>query len=164
MGVSQMREAEQPQGDVTRRGLLSLPEFVLRRIEPEPMSGCWLWVGASGEGYGLVRLSNPRRQQGAHRYVYEQLVGPITQPLLDHVCRVRCCVNPAHLRPVTAAENIMARGSLALAKMYADRECCDRCGGQLDPLPGRGRQCYACARARWREAGRRRRARLAGAQ
>ena len=44
--------------------------------------------------------------RGAHRVVYEFLVGPIQKGLqLDHLCRVRACVNPAHLEPVTAKEN-----------------------------------------------------------
>lgn len=51
----------------------------------------------------------------AHRVVYEALVGPIPDGLqLDHVCRNRACVNPAHLEPVTALEN--TRRS-ALAKL-----------------------------------------------
>lgn len=42
----------------------------------------------------------------AHRVVYESLVGPIPAGLeLDHTCRVRRCVNPDHLEPVTHAEN-----------------------------------------------------------
>ncbi|MDQ1426633.1 MAG: hypothetical protein QOK39_109 [Acidimicrobiaceae bacterium] len=41
-----------------------------------------------------------------HRWSYEQLVGPIPDGLvLDHLCRVTACVNPAHLEPVTLAEN-----------------------------------------------------------
>jgi hypothetical protein len=41
-----------------------------------------------------------------HRAVYAALVGPIPQGLhLDHLCRVRNCVNPAHLEPVTNREN-----------------------------------------------------------
>lgn len=63
---------------------------------------CWLWEGAqthNGYGNGGGKM--------AHRAVYEDLVGPIPEGLtLDHLCRVRLCVNPAHLEPVTIGENI----------------------------------------------------------
>jgi hypothetical protein len=36
------------------------------------------------------------------------IFGPIPDGLqLDHLCRVRCCVNPNHLEPVTAKENTL---------------------------------------------------------
>lgn len=76
-------------------------------------SGCWLWRRAvSSQGYG--RLVVDGKGVGAHRFFYELCVGPIPDGLhVDHLCRVRLCVNPAHLEPVTAAENNRraARGS-----------------------------------------------------
>lgn len=43
----------------------------------------------------------------AHRFSYERAVGPIPAGLqIDHLCRVRACVNPAHLEPVTCGENV----------------------------------------------------------
>ncbi len=64
---------------------------------------CWVWDrGLDGYGYGRMR---GRR---AHRVSYELHVGPIPEGLdLDHLCRVRNCVNPAHLEPVTRAENVL---------------------------------------------------------
>lgn len=66
---------------------------------------CWLWRGKlNDKGYG--RTSFKGRSTGAHRKAYELLVGPIPEGLtLDHICRIRHCVNPDHLEPVTQAEN-----------------------------------------------------------
>lgn len=73
--------------------------------------GCWLWTGALGSGgYAVFSISH-RNQVYAHRYSYEQALGPIPtdRPYLDHVfewgCLNRHCVRPSHLEPVTQAEN-----------------------------------------------------------
>jgi hypothetical protein len=75
--------------------------------------GCWNWTGAlSRNGYGRF---GPQAglTVGAHRFAYELLVGPIPEGLdLDHLCRNRRCVNPAHLEPVGRSENL-ARGATA---------------------------------------------------
>lgn len=85
---------------------------VLMRIDklgPLPMhrpelGPCWLWTGSTNtKGYGRIRIG--KKVVAVHRYVYEQLVGQIVKPQLDHVCRVRACCNPNHLEPVTNAEN-----------------------------------------------------------
>lgn len=70
-------------------------------IHVEPNSGCWLWLGAdNGCGYGKFR------GRYAHRISFELAKGNIPARMhLDHKCRVRCCVNPDHLEPVTNAEN-----------------------------------------------------------
>jgi hypothetical protein len=71
-----------------------------------PPDACWLWLGRPDTtGYGRFRLDNGIATT-AHRAVYEAHVGPIPSNLtLDHLCRVRLCVNPAHLEPVTQAVN-----------------------------------------------------------
>lgn len=74
--------------------------------------GCWLWQGArtsAGTGYGT--FWDGTRTVLAHRFAYEQLVGPIQDGLeLDHVrargCATSMCVNPSHLEPVTHQENV----------------------------------------------------------
>jgi hypothetical protein len=49
-----------------------------------------------------------------HRYAYERMVGPIPIGLvIDHLCGVTSCVNPAHLEPVTQQENVLRSGSLS---------------------------------------------------
>ncbi|WP_461634535.1 HNH endonuclease signature motif containing protein [Glutamicibacter soli] len=67
---------------------------------------CWLWTASTKEnGYGQFNSSN--RNWNAHRLVYELLVGPIQEGMeLDHLCRVRHCVNPQHLEPVTRKVNV----------------------------------------------------------
>lgn len=69
---------------------------------------CWLWIGAlDRDGYGGAFRVNRETRTGPHRFSYELLVGSIPDGLvIDHLCRVRHCVNPAHLEPVTNAENI----------------------------------------------------------
>lgn len=69
--------------------------------------GCWLWTASqNGKGYGIFQPTTTV-SIGAHRFAYEIFVGPIPKGLyLDHLCRVRNCVNPAHLEPVTNRENL----------------------------------------------------------
>jgi hypothetical protein len=68
-------------------------------------NGCWIWqLQRSPNGYGRTQRNG--KVTTAHRASYERLVGPIPEGLhLDHLCRVRLCVNPAHLEPVTPLEN-----------------------------------------------------------
>lgn len=66
---------------------------------------CWLWTAYSLEDYGRFMLVRGRSQM-AHRISYETSIGPVPEGLvLDHLCRVRRCVRPSHLEPVTNAEN-----------------------------------------------------------
>lgn len=69
-------------------------------------SGCWEFQLAPGKlGYGTITIDGTTRS--AHRLSYTLHVGPIPAGLqLDHLCRSRICVNPAHLEPVTPKENI----------------------------------------------------------
>lgn len=84
----------------------SLRELDRSKIHVNSATGCWEWTAAvSSDGYGQAKRAG--RVQRAHRYIYEILVGPLGSGLqLDHLCRVRHCVNPAHLDPVAPLENI----------------------------------------------------------
>ncbi len=76
---------------------------LLRTVEGP--GGCWIWQGATDSGYARANIG--RRNYRVHRLLYEAIVGPVPAGLhLDHLCRVRSCVNPDHLEPVTAQENI----------------------------------------------------------
>jgi hypothetical protein len=85
---------------------------VTRTAPNRPTLGpCWLWTASlDDKGYGQFyvgsRIDGSSRNVGAHRYAYEQEYGPIPPGLeLDHLCRVRACVRPSHLEPVTSQEN-----------------------------------------------------------
>lgn len=69
-------------------------------------NGCWVWLlFKNPKGYGTISRKGVKNLL-AHRYVYEQLVGPIPDGLvIDHLCCNPACVNPSHLEPVTAKEN-----------------------------------------------------------
>lgn len=84
-----------------------LQERLDHLVIPEPNSGCHLFTGAlSTAGYGQIGVN--RRVLYAHRVAYELYVGPIPDGMvIDHLCRVRCCVNPAHLEVVSHRENIL---------------------------------------------------------
>jgi hypothetical protein len=73
--------------------------------------GCWIWTAAvDRHGYGRVSIGG-KKGRLAYRYVYELIVGPVESGReLDHLCRQRACINPAHLEPVSHQENV-ARGS-----------------------------------------------------
>lgn len=117
-----------------------------------PCGGCWEWTGATGRGYGRFRVGgrNGGRQVPAHRWLYEQMVCPVPDDLeLDHLCRNRNCVNPAHLEPVTGSENLrrsplVGRWRRALAQSCAEggeqstseteRRTLDGGGGSVDAV------------------------------
>ena len=85
-----------------------LSTYYVDRIVPDGID-CWIWSGSrTREGYGHVNVGGTTTT--AHRAVYERLVGPVPAGLeLDHLCRVRACVNPDHVEPVTHLENVRRR-------------------------------------------------------
>lgn len=120
-------------------------------VSPEPMSGCWLWLG--GGDYSSFWADGHLTHVG-HRVSYEHFVGLIPPGLtLDHKCRVHCCVNPAHLEPVTNHVNIL-RG-IAPAALNARKTACPN--GHPYEVNSRGwricRQCHGIrTRANWKRA------------
>lgn len=99
-----------------------LMDRLVQKIDVLAPDGCWQWISTvNSEGYGQIRISG--KQRGAHRVVYEELVGPIPEGLqLDHLCRNRSCVNPDHLEPVTHREN-WRRGDHPAAIVQRNQAC-----------------------------------------
>lgn len=85
--------------------------------------GCWEWAAAKGPyGYGYFSIGNGRAIH-AHRVSYELAYGPIPAGLhIDHLCRNKGCVNPAHLEAVTQKENTL-RG-IGLSAQNAKKTHC----------------------------------------
>ena len=101
---------------------MNIMDRFYKKIIPVPESGCWLWMGATNQlGYGSFFVAG--RVLKAHRFSYETFVGPLVEGLcIDHLCRVRCCVNPSHLELVTNRVNAL-RGSGWAAFLAAKTHC-----------------------------------------
>ncbi len=100
-------------GDPLEDGITPLPIRFWSKVDqhgPEVKPGlgpCWLWTGyINPNGYGDFFLWTGKHSL-AHTVSFE-LSGKVVPPglELDHVCRVRACVNPSHLEPVTHHENV----------------------------------------------------------
>ena len=110
---------------------------------------CWLWTGTITNTYGYLWIIGKRTSVPAHRIAYEILIGPIPSGLqIDHLCRNRICVNPAHLEVVTRRENIL-RG-IGPTAIHARSTHCPR-GHEYDYIQPRYgfRRCRKCMNA-WR--------------
>ena len=139
----------------------ALAQRLAAGTEPEPNSGCWLWLGSdNGHGYGLMAGGRRGQQFYVHRLAYELTNGSIPEGKeIDHLCRVRRCVNPAHLEIVDHRTNIL-RGQTWGAANHQKTHCPQ--GHPYDlakPIKGQARW-RGCLRCR-ADAEQRRRARLA---
>lgn len=125
---------------------------IFDRSMPMPESGCWIWQGSvAPNGYGKVG-----KGYLVHRVAYEAAVGPIPAGLdIDHLCRVRCCCNPAHLEPVTRRENMLRspiRPRFGVRKSHCPQGHAYE-GANVYFRKDGGRDCMACRRMRnggWR--------------
>ncbi len=120
---------------------------------------CWTWSAGLMKGYGSYRTGSRAlgtlRNSYAHRWSYELLVGPIPAGLqLDHLCRVKTCVRPSHLEPVTQRVNLL-RGFTIVARCAGATHCpqgheyTDANTKWEYPRERRGkRKCATCCRAR----------------
>lgn len=131
------------------------------RITPEPNSGCWLWMGyVNKKGYGWVHRA-PFGVIPTHRAFWIRKNGPIpTGLVIDHMCRVRSCCNPDHLRAVTRRVNALENSESLQAKNAA-KECCPKCSTAYSVKKNGKRFCRPCVKAnhriympKWRAANR----------
>lgn len=118
--------------------------------ERPDLGPCWLWVGAvNNTGYGT--FWDGERTVVAHVFAYEWELGPIPEGLEpDHLCRVRHCVRPSHLDPVTHGENV--RRGMAGAKNREKTHC--KWGHPFDAentyvAPGGTKRACRVCRADW---------------
>lgn len=123
---------------------------------------CWLWQGTTLKG-GYGHFRDGLKLILAHRWSYTSIKGPIPYGLqLDHLCRVRNCVNPDHLEPVSSKEN-SRRGNLSTSRKES-RNSKTHCinGHKFTPENSvyhkKYRRCKICVTIQNRENGKRFRA------
>lgn len=110
------------------------------------LTACWIWGGVpTWDGYGRFGKGDDR----AHRRAYELAIGPIPAGLvIDHLCEVRMCVNPAHLKATTQRENVL-RSVRTMPNINAAKTHCpeghEYTAENTYRRPGKtGRECRTC--------------------
>lgn len=123
--------------------------FWSKVAEPDA-NGCRRWLGAHGTGgYALFWLNG--QNWYAHRLGYSLIKGEIPEGFqVDHLCRVRDCVEADHLEPVLPRENALRSTSPAARNAFATH-CVH--GHAFDEentrvTPEGWRVCRACVRRR----------------
>lgn len=123
----------------------SLEELFWSRVKKT--RGCWEWVGnKDSEGYGRL-LHRKTRNWKAHRlslYIHKFVLD--VECVVDHICRNRGCVNPAHLRQVAPSINSIENSRSASA-LNKQKTHCPK-GHPLDGKSGPYRYCKTCDQLR----------------
>lgn len=124
-----------------------LERFMEKIDFPSVFSDCWYWNRSPNSyGYGQFWLKNLGRSVAAHRVAYVLAYGDVPPGTeIDHLCRVRHCVNPLHLEAVTQAEN--NRRSNSMSAVNARKTHCKN-GHPFDSghmkIIKNGRCCWTC--------------------
>lgn len=120
--------------------------YILKKTDRS--SNCWLWIGeVLRNGYGRATCNGKRHL--AHRLSFTEFVGPIPPGhVVDHLCNVKNCVNPEHLRCCTQRENLFADHSNSATKIRTLQTHCVH-GHELNDaniyrMKCGGRACRAC--------------------
>lgn len=92
-----------PRG-VYERTKRSLEDRFWEKVEKQA-HGCWLWTGATREGYGRIMLPD-QTLVDAHRLSYFMAHGVWPPEDTRHCCHTPACVNPVHLIPGSRAQNM----------------------------------------------------------
>jgi hypothetical protein len=127
------------------------------RVTKQAGSGCWIWTGFRNKaGYGMYgeSMGGIGKHRRAHRLAYRLFRGEIASPLvIDHLCRVRACVNPWHMELVPRRVNVL-RGIRGVLTTHCPKGHAYTPDNLLKKVHGR-RDCKTCHMERER---RRRRA------
>lgn len=85
---------------------VSLLKKLYAKVIEDPKTGCLLWQGANGNGYGQIRING--RKYLTHRVSLTLKMGRQlhSDKVVDHLCNRPSCINPEHLEEVDFAENI----------------------------------------------------------
>lgn len=124
---------------------MTLPDGFTARTRP--MTDCIIWTGSvTSRGYGSFSIHSTSFL--AHRMAWEDVHGPIPDGMtIDHLCRVRNCINVSHLEMVTRAENIRrARPLLVRGECWKGHPI--RSEDDINTRPSGHRECRECYRMR----------------
>lgn len=103
-----------------------------------PTDGHLLWPEVNHAGYAKRTING--KTVALHRWMYEMCRGVIPDGMeIDHICRVRNCVNPDHLEPVTSSEN--KRRAHSARGVY---DACPAGHPRTAPPPGVLATCKEC--------------------